>query len=208
MAVPNETYFGVDENGNSINYGFVRQISDEDQLINLLKFRIQVFFIEQVIPLESSGSPFPLSIMTSIGIETLGEITVSESSDDNGIQFKKILGKFDKGLSKSLTIPEKELIKNNWPEKDTDKIKSLADLFYRYYRNTMIHGYRGKGVFLSSELDSSYKFDNGFLIINPDWFWKRFKEIFIETFDQLIKDKKKGSGERTRCLSYINKLLN
>ena len=71
----------------------------------------------------------------------------------------------------------------------------------------MIHGYRGKGVFLKSGLNPSFIFNDGFLIINPDWFWTRFIEVFNSTFEQLLKDKKKGSGERTRCLDYIRKLL-
>lgn len=206
MAVPNQTIFGVDENEASINYGTVRQITDEDRLIRLLKLRIEVFFIGQVKPLETV-SPFPLSVMTCIGVETLGEITIAESSDDNGIQFKKILGKFDTNLAKTLTKTEKELVKKNWPDKDGEKIKTLTDLFYKYYRNTMIHGYRGKGVFLSSGLNPPFIFNDGFLIINPDWFWTRFIEVFNSTFEQLLKDKKKGSGERTRCLGYIRKLL-
>ena len=53
MAVPNLTIFGVDENEASINYGTVRQITDEDRLIRLLKLRIEVFFIGQVKPLET-----------------------------------------------------------------------------------------------------------------------------------------------------------
>ena len=206
MAVPNQTIFGVDENEASINYRTVRQITDEDRLIILLKLRIEVFFIGQVKPLETV-SPFPLSVMTCIGVETLGEITIAESSDDNGIQFKKILGKFDTNLAKTLTKAEKELVKKNWPDKDGEKIKTLTDLFYKYYRNTMIHGYRGKGVFLESGLNPPFIFNDGFLIINPDWFWTRFIEVFNSTFEQLLKDKKKGSGERTRCLDYIRKLL-
>lgn len=59
--------------------------------------------------------------MTCIGVETLGEITIAESSDDNGIQFKKILGKFDTNLAKTLTKAEKELVKKNWPDKDEKK---------------------------------------------------------------------------------------
>jgi hypothetical protein len=206
MAVPIQTIFGVDENETSINYGTVSQITDEDRLIRLLKLRIEVFFIGQVKPLETV-SPFPLSVMTCIGVETLGEITIAESNDDNGIQFKKILGKFDTNLAKTLTKSEKELVKKNWPDKDGEKIKTLTDLFYKYYRNTMIHGYRGKGVFLSSGLKPPFIFNDGFLIINPDWFWTRFIEVFNSTFEQLLKDKKKGSGERTRCLDYIRKLL-
>jgi len=167
MAVPNQTIFGVDENEASINYGTVRQITDENRLIRLLKLRIEVFFIGQVKPLETV-SPFPLSVMTCIGVETLGEITIAESSDDNGIQFKKNFGKFDTNLTKSLTKAEKELVKKNWPDKDGEKIKTLTDLFYKYYRNTMIHGYRGKGVFLESGLNPPFIFNDGFLIINPD----------------------------------------
>ncbi len=121
--------------------------------------------------------------MTCIGVETLGEITIAESSDDNGIQFKKIFGKFDTNLTKSLTKAEKELVKKNWPDKDGEKIKTLTDLFYKYYRNTIIHGYRGKGVFLKSGLKPPFIFNDGFLIINPDWFWTRFIEVFNSTFE-------------------------
>ncbi|MFN9380166.1 MAG: hypothetical protein ACK6BQ_09395 [Bacteroidota bacterium] len=53
MAVPDQTIFAVDENEASINYGTVRQITDEDRLIRLLKLRIEVFFIGQVKPLET-----------------------------------------------------------------------------------------------------------------------------------------------------------
>ena len=73
-----------------------------------------------------------------------------------------------------MTKAEKELVKKNWPDKDGEKIKTLTDLFYKYYRNTMIHGYRGNGVFLSSDLKPPFIFNDGFLIINPDWFWTRF----------------------------------
>lgn len=106
-----------------------------------------------------------------------------------------------------MTKAEKELVKKNWPDKDGERIKILTDLFYKYYRNTMIHCYRGKGVFLESGLNPPFIFNDGFLIINPDWFWTRFIEVFNSTFEQLLKDKKKGSGERTRCLDYIRKLL-
>jgi len=121
--------------------------------------------------------------MTCIGVETLGEITIAESSDDNGIQFKKILWKFDTNITKTLTKAEKELVKKNWPDKDGEKIKTLTELFYKYYRNTMIHGYLGKGVFLSSGLKPPFIFNDGFLIINPDWFWTRFIEVFNSTFE-------------------------
>ena len=108
MAVPNETIFGVDEVRNSINYGFVRQLTDENRLINLLKFRIEVFFTEQVKPLEAV-SPFPLSVLTCVGIETLGEITIAENKDDSSYQFTSILGKFDKSFSKQLNKKDKIL---------------------------------------------------------------------------------------------------
>lgn len=128
-----EIIFGVDSSGVAINYGFVRAIQDDTSLINLLHLRLKVFFINQVQPLQDFRSAFPLSIMTCIGIETMGEIFVAENKDDTSYQFVEI-----------------------------------------------IHGYQGKGVFLSYEDTNDIEIDEefAFLKINPDWFWNSFKNYY------------------------------
>ena len=85
--VPDKIIFGIDELGNSIDYGFVRNVTDDNELINLLRLRLKVFFIDQVQPLQESRSAFPLTTMTCVGIETLGEIFVKEKKDDTSFQF-------------------------------------------------------------------------------------------------------------------------
>lgn len=48
MAVPDETYFGKNENGDGINYGDVRKETDPDKIIQLLNFRLNDILINQV----------------------------------------------------------------------------------------------------------------------------------------------------------------
>ena len=59
--------------------------------------------------------------MTCIGVETLGEITIAESSDDNGIQFKNILGKFDTNLAKPWPRLKKNSLKRIGPTRTEKK---------------------------------------------------------------------------------------
>jgi hypothetical protein len=80
--VPDKVIFGIDTLGHSINYGFVRSVTDNNELINLLRLRLKVFFIDQVQSLQNSKAAFPLTTMTCVGIETLGEIFVKENKDD------------------------------------------------------------------------------------------------------------------------------
>ena len=80
--VPDKIIFGIDSLGNVIDYGFVRKVKDDNELINLLRLRLKVFFVDQVQPLQNSRSAFPLTTMTCVGIETLGEIFVNKNNDD------------------------------------------------------------------------------------------------------------------------------
>ena len=69
----------------------------------------------------------------------MGEIIISENKDDKSAQFVAIIGKFDKSFSRQLTKKDKQLIKANWQEKDVDKIKTIADLIYNYFRNFTVY---------------------------------------------------------------------
>ena len=72
----------------------------------------------------------------------------------------------------------------------------------------MMHGYQGRGVFLSYEDTVNLKIDeeNAFLIINPDWFWDSFKDFFNRQFIE-IESAQENSTERQNCLKYIREYL-
>lgn len=206
--IPDEIIFGIDTSGNGINYGFVRTIKNENELINLLKLRLQVFFIDQVQHLQNSKSAFPLTTMTCIGIETLGEIFIKEKKDDTSYQFVEIIKKVHQIFGRKPNKKYDEQLKKIWDEKDLTKIDNFGKLTYRFFRNTMIHGYQGKGVFLSYEDTNSIVIDNAsaFIKINPDWFWDNFKEYFEKQFSQILQAEG-NSTERQNCINYIKNFL-
>jgi hypothetical protein len=206
--VPDKVIFGVDNFGNTIDYGVVRSMTDDNELIKLLYLRLKVFFIDQVQTLQNSRSAFPLTTMTCIGIETLGEIFVKENKDDTSYQFVEIIKKVNQTFGRKPNKKYEKKLQDIWSEKDLKNIDSFGKLTYRFFRNTMIHGYQGKGVFLSYENTKSIEIDDqfAFIIINPDWFWNSFKDYYEKQF-MLVGQAEVNSTERQNCIDYIKKFL-
>jgi hypothetical protein len=206
--VPDKVIFGIDTLGNSIDYGFVRKVTDDNELINLLKLRLKAFFIDQVQSLQNSKSAFPLTTMTCVGIETLGKIFVKENKDDTSFQFVEIIKKTHQKFGGKLNKTYKQKLQEIWAEKDLKNIDNFGKLTYRFFRNTMIHGYQGKGVFLSYEDTKNIVVDDefAFITINPDWFWNSFKDYFEKQF-ALIGQAQANNTERQNCLNYIKNFL-
>ena len=88
------------------------------------------------------------------------------------------------------------------------KLDNFGKILYRFFRNTMIHGYQAKGVFLSYEDTNNIQIDEelAFLQINPDWFWNSFKDFFAKQF-VLAGQSQKNNPDRQNCLKYINNFL-
>ncbi len=82
---------------------------------------------------------------------------------------------------------------------------TYADLLYSYFRNTMIHGYSARGVFLNHELHVLIEVEKGFLVLNPLLFWNRFKELFAQVFDDLMNNS--DSVYRNQCKLYLERAL-
>jgi hypothetical protein len=206
--IPDKVIFGEDALNNGITYGSVRNIMDENELINLLKLRLSVFFINQVQVLQDSRSAFPLATMTCIGIETLGEVLLQKDDDDTSYQFVGIIRKVDQRFGRKPNKKFEAKLKEIWSEDDLKNIDCFGKIVYRFFRNTMIHGYQGKGVFLSYEDTKNIEFDdkNAYLIINPDWFWNSFKDYFSNEF-KLISNAQNNDPKRDNCLKYIHSLL-
>ena len=95
MPVPNEVIFGVDDSNESITYGDIRNINDDTELIKLLKYRLNVYLINQVEPI---GGAFPKANMTCILIETLGDIFYGEG-ETQSFGFISVCKRLHKGFS-------------------------------------------------------------------------------------------------------------
>jgi len=206
--IPDKVIFGIDSLNKPIDYGFVRQIRDDDELINLLRLRLRVFFIDQVQILQNSRSAFPLATMTCIGIETLGEIFIKENNDDTSFQFVETLKKVHQMFGRKPNKKFDKKLQAIWSEKDLKNVDNFGKIVYRFFRNTMIHGYQAKGMFLSYEDTENIEIDEefAFLKINPDWFWNNFKTYYENQFVS-IGQAQENNPERQNCLKYIKTFL-
>jgi hypothetical protein len=206
--IPDEVKFGHNAKGDVIDYGYVRAISDNTELIDLLRIRLQTFLINQVQPLQTSRSPFPLTVMTCVGIETLGEIFIPEDKDDTSFRFVEISKKLSQTFGRKLSKKYEKKLSEFWGNKDVKNIDCYGKVLYRFFRNTMIHGYQGKGVFLSYEDLNKIEVDEetSFIKLNPDWFWNSYKEAFNKLFID-AKTAQDANAMRKNCLKYINGYL-
>ncbi|MCK6692236.1 MAG: hypothetical protein L6Q97_09055 [Thermoanaerobaculia bacterium] len=206
--IPDDTIFGPNDSGEGINYRYVRSIQDETELIRLLKLRLEGFFVRQVQPLQDAGSAFPLTVMTCIGIETLGEIFVPEKDGDSSYQFVETVSKMHQVFGRKPESAFLERFAEIWSEKDSSNINSYGKLLYRFFRNTMIHGYQGKSAFLSYEDTDKIeiKSESGFMVINPDWLWNTYKAFFEKRFSEVLKAPN-DHPKRLHCLKYIRGFL-
>jgi hypothetical protein len=70
----------------------------------------------------------------------------------------------------------------------TTSVSDAASLLYVFFRNWMIHGYRGRAVFLTADETSSFKLEEpeGTMALNPGWLWKRYEEVVASNFDYIV----------------------
>jgi hypothetical protein len=201
-----------------INYGEIRQIEDDDTKLFYLKKRLECFLVNQVDNIYSNGiySPFPLTVITCVAVETLGRVIspVSEYEKDSRKKNEisklvsvPIYGLLDKKLTRPLNKEFKKHMQLHWPPDNIKSISSYAELFHSYLRTSFIHGYRGKNVFLSIELEDGWEVDEGSLIINPNWFWLQYKRVFSECFVKVLDIKEMNNPYRINALNYFNKLV-
>ena len=206
--IPDDSIFGPNDLGEGITYGYVRSIKDETELIRLLKLRLGGFFIRQVQPLQDAHSAFPLAVMTCVGIETLGVIFVPKKEGDSSYQFVETTSKMHQIFGRKPDETFLESFAAIWSEKKKSDFNSYGKVLYKFFRNTMIHGYQGKGAFLSYEDTDKIeiKSESGFMVINPDWLWNTYKAFFEKRFSDVL-EAQNNNPERQNCLQYIRGFL-
>jgi len=102
------------------------------------------FLIKQVDPLaecEAPGkpklwTPFPLAVMTCIGIEMLGAHKYGDARNDSNRHFRKTVEDMDEGLKDTKQTPD-------------GQDKPLSDFVYEGFRHSLAHGFYGKWVFIT-----------------------------------------------------------
>ena len=205
--IPDHIVFGINQNKEGIFYKDIRQVKDDQELIQLLKLRLDTFFIGQVAPMEQYHSAFPLAIMACIGIETLGQVFIG-SGENMGDSFVNMTKQIHQFFGRRPSLKFEAGFKQSWPEKDWEQVDCYGKLFYVYFRNSMVHGYQGKAIFLSYEDTENFQINEefGYLVINPNWIWKLMEKKYEELFRKALIGQDTNRSRR-QCLHYIKKLI-
>jgi len=220
MPVPDDVIFGPDSNDDRFEYGDVRSFPKEKQY-QALKLRLDSFLMAQTgeLALDEKNerkvySPFPLFLLTCVAIESLGKVMSSPkagtSDADTGREaFLKIAGKLDQVFSRPLSAQEKIEYDDLWGDKAHKFARSKAHVLFKFGRNSMAHCFRGKGVYLTErDRTPAWEFEDGAIIVNPYWFWRRFREVYEEEWETLFKDNEPTSARRRAANEFLDEILN
>jgi len=148
--------------------------------VRAFKARIDDYLISQTERLASTGPwmPFPLTVMTLVGIELLGSYKYGDPGNNRNRHFQRIVEDIDP------TFGEKK------PNPD-GKTVPISDFIYSAFRNTYIHGFLGKWVFITHRTEEAEKWIYGrndrLVVVNIYWFWTQFKRVYTDFFESLLK---------------------
>ena len=219
MPVPNDVIFGPNALSGELTYGAVRQLPEEDQL-GALRRRLDGFFISQVDELAKPEgasskvySPFPLFLMTCVALETLGKVFFArlpkKGQTQEDIQregFLRSCNLLHKHFSRSLNMEQKRAYDALWGANAHKHADTPSLIIYRLGRHTMIHGFQGRGIFITEDIEE-WKMDKGSVIINPFWLWRSFKRAYEVLWEKLHANKNANNPLKRATLYYLDELL-
>jgi len=143
------------------------------------KARVDAFFMSQVdvIQDKSPWAPFPLAVMTCVGIEMVGSYKYGDALGDANGHFKLFLKDMDSRFGVRKPTP-------------TGIQEELAVFIYKGFRNSLAHGFYGKWVFITHDnaKAATFKYSTRpkLVVLNVYWFYKKFKEIADQYFVTLL----------------------
>jgi hypothetical protein len=184
-------------------------MKDTDQLAALRR-RLDRWLIAQTEHLLNVDSPFPLAIMTCVGCEAAGQLFYGEHNREaEGTQrdcFIAICGRMDQRLSRRFPKDFQERLQERWPAAKLQDCTTAADVIYRFFRNSLIHGYRGQGVYLTADETPNVDLGNGFLKLNPLWFWNRFRDRHTHLWEE-VEHSEENNPRHLSALAYLKELF-
>jgi hypothetical protein len=141
--------------------------------------RTEAFFINQVDTIRTSATwaPFPLAVMTCIGIELISSYKYGDARGDSNDHFKKLLKDMHPRFGHVKITPE-------------GHTHELAYFLYKGFRNTLTHGFYGKWVFITHQQEKAKTFRysprRGFVVLNVYWFYERFRRLANDYLATLV----------------------
>jgi hypothetical protein len=160
------------------------------------KARADAFFIEQVDQLHkpSVWTPFPLAVMTCVGIEMISSYKYGDARGDSNNHFKRLVEEMDVRFEKENLTPE-------------SKSKKLSYFVYKGFRNSLAHGFYGKWVFITHDPAKAKTFryspQKCLVVLNVYWFYQQFKDCYNDYFKKLLA----ASNPKIEPLVTFNKTL-
>lgn len=219
MPIRDDVIFGPKSPSGQLTFGDVRKLNPADQM-KALKDRLDAYLISQVSELGRDNenrtkvnSPFPLFLMSLVAMETLGKVFFHPKfgSKENAqrMGFMDVAKRIDTNFSRPLTSDEKKHYDSLWSEDERKNVSSKADILYKFGRHTMAHGYRGRGVYITGENSIGiWRMNQGAIELNPYLFWKRFIQVYEDTWEEFHKETEPTSPRTCSALSYLKELLN
>jgi len=128
------TYFGPEFRGHPgpVYADEMKSLSLPDR-VSALKVRVDDYLISQTDHLATRDlwTPFPLAIMTCVGVEWLGSYRYGDPGNNSNRHFQRVLEEVDPNLRDRRPAPD-------------GKTKPLSDFIYFAFRNSLVHGFCGK----------------------------------------------------------------
>jgi hypothetical protein len=204
-------FHGDGETGAVFTFGECRNLTNDDDKIVRLKYRLKTYYIDA---LKEIHNPFVSSIMTCVGLEVLGQVFLGVNSDGETIESNTI--SMYQMLDPIMANPLANNFKTNYNTKRnqlgnnidfTQSFPSYAHVVRKGLRNTFTHSYRSRGVYLDNDTTCliTINENEGTIIINPVLLKNQFLQIFTDLFDQTINSA--NPNYRQNLLLYWNILL-
>jgi hypothetical protein len=212
-GTPDDVIFSLDpdDKDKRISWGQLRANTDQTFRLRCLQARVEDLLLLQSSQLlkPDSYAPFPLAAITLIGVGAVGEIFFADTvpasaSNRNKSLFcqaaKKLAQQFSRPLSKNF----KEAFSKRW---GVEKPNNGAEVLYTFFRNSFIHGYYGRAVFLTGDDTQEVEFRaDGCVLLHPWWFYERFSNVAMELLVEMFKEQQNGQLRRN-ALKYVSNLL-
>ena len=216
MPIPDPVIFGPWPDGTPSTFGDVRAMDSTGRL-SALKRRLDLWLIAetQEHALDDHGhakvySPFPLAVLTCVACEAAGQILYgAHNREAEGTQrdcFVALVRGLHQHFSRQLTQNFRQHLAARWPNLDLEDCTTIAHLIYRFFRNSLIHAYRGYAVYLTADEADSFGLGDGFIVLNPYWFWEAFRTRYNALWNE-VEHAQENNPRRASCVAYINEIL-
>jgi hypothetical protein len=156
------------------------------------------------------NAPFVLCALALVGVSSLGDIfyydkIAKSNPDHNRVTFCAACDRVDERFTRTPPKKFKLAFVERWPEHE--RPCSASEVMYTFFRNTLLHGYWGRGVFMTGKLPEKLLLrDDGCVLLDPEWFYDRF----LKSVDWHIAEMKvdnSASVVRRNAVNYVQRLV-